>query len=246
MKRVLVVAPHPDDDVIGCGGSIVKHLQNGNDVHVVYCTDTTDIDTATMSREDYRLQRLPEIRVAAVTLGLKPENLTILDHAPWKFDPERLRFDILQVTRQVKPSILYIPHEKDSHIDHQIASIAAQHAVGMAPAPWFREHGDKDTCQAVEVVLGYEVWTALEKPTYFEELSEDQLEKAIRALHEHRTQETYKYDRAMRGRAMYRGAMQEGPLASGLAEGFLLLGVASSALALTNKGAKHAQAESIL
>ena len=35
MKSILVIAAHPDDEVLGCGGTIVKHIQNGDEVHVL-------------------------------------------------------------------------------------------------------------------------------------------------------------------------------------------------------------------
>ena len=38
MSNVLVIAPHPDDEVLGVGGTILRHLDNGDDVHVVICT----------------------------------------------------------------------------------------------------------------------------------------------------------------------------------------------------------------
>lgn len=247
MKQVLVIAPHPDDDIIGCGGSIIKHIENGNEVHITYCTDTTDIDCAHMSCSEYYKKRIAEIHAAAKTLGLKKSDYTILTHAPWKFDAEKLRFDFLEIIREVKPNLLYIPHQEDGHIDHQIASIAAQYAATMAPSPWFRAFGDEDTCPPIDVVLAYEVWTPLQRPTYFEDISEKQLKKAIAALQEHRhTQETHKYGPAMRGRAMYRGAMHEGELGSSFAEAFQILSLRSSYLDIANKETHHNKADSIL
>ncbi|MBT6751868.1 MAG: PIG-L family deacetylase, partial [Desulfobacula sp.] len=35
----LIFAPHPDDEVIGCGGAIIKHVENNDDVHVIILTD---------------------------------------------------------------------------------------------------------------------------------------------------------------------------------------------------------------
>ena len=38
MENIIVFAPHPDDDIIGCGGSIARQLQQGNKVSIVYLT----------------------------------------------------------------------------------------------------------------------------------------------------------------------------------------------------------------
>ena len=39
MKNVLVIAAHPDDEVIGCGGTIAKHKRTGDKIHLLYMTD---------------------------------------------------------------------------------------------------------------------------------------------------------------------------------------------------------------
>ena len=38
MRRVLVISPHPDDDVIGCGGTLRRHVLDGDEVRVIYLT----------------------------------------------------------------------------------------------------------------------------------------------------------------------------------------------------------------
>ncbi|GAH34396.1 unnamed protein product, partial [marine sediment metagenome] len=37
--KIVVFAPHPDDEIFGCGGSILKWMDEGYDVHIVYVTD---------------------------------------------------------------------------------------------------------------------------------------------------------------------------------------------------------------
>ena len=38
-KRIMVIAPHPDDDIIGAGGTLIKAKENGSDIHIVYVTN---------------------------------------------------------------------------------------------------------------------------------------------------------------------------------------------------------------
>lgn len=64
MKRVLVFSPHPDDDVIGSGGSIAKHIHNGNNVAVVFMT-SGDIGSLIHASNDMVLIRESEARKAA-------------------------------------------------------------------------------------------------------------------------------------------------------------------------------------
>ena len=62
-ERVLVFAPHPDDDVLGCGGQIIEHVAHGNRVWIVYCSDTRGVGVFGMPEYD-RLQ-LSEILAMA-------------------------------------------------------------------------------------------------------------------------------------------------------------------------------------
>lgn len=221
-ERVLVFAPHPDDELIGCGGSIVKHLRAGREVFVVFAGDTTAVDCAFMSREDYAAGRQAEIPRVARVIGVPEKNLLFLNEDPWHYSEERLRFAFLEVVRKVKPAICYLPWNRDAHPDHKVVSQAALDAVNMAPSPWFRKYGDKDECPPVSVVLAYEVWAPIESPSYLEPLADDVLEAKMAALREYRTQEVGKYEHAYRGMNAYRGAMHEGGIALH-AEAFVVL-----------------------
>lgn len=220
--KVLVFAPHPDDEVIGCGGSIIKHLQQGNEVFVVFVGDTTGIDCNFLKPEEYSRQRKIEIKKAISLLGLKEDNIIILQEDPWHYNEERLRIEFLDIVRKTKPHVCYIPHLHDGHVDHQVVNKAALEAINMAPSPWFQKYGDKNTCPLVQTVLGYEIWTPIESPNYFEPLGDDILEKKMTALQAYQTQEVDKYEHAYRGINAYRGAMHEGEI-SKYAEAFQII-----------------------
>lgn len=70
MKKILVFAPHPDDDVIGCGGSIAKHTKQGSKVTVVYMT-SGDAGSLNYSKEELAQIREKEARSAAEILGVE-------------------------------------------------------------------------------------------------------------------------------------------------------------------------------
>ncbi len=70
MARVLVFAPHPDDDIIGCGGSIAKHVRGGSDVTVVYMT-SGDAGSLKYSKGELAKMREAEAKNAAKVLGVK-------------------------------------------------------------------------------------------------------------------------------------------------------------------------------
>jgi LmbE family N-acetylglucosaminyl deacetylase len=66
--QALVVAPHPDDDVIGCGGSIIRHIRRGHTVTVVYMT-SGEAGSLVHPKEELRLIREAEAREAASLMG---------------------------------------------------------------------------------------------------------------------------------------------------------------------------------
>lgn len=226
-KRVLVFAAHPDDDGIGCGGSMIKHIQAGNEVFVIYAGDTGGIDCSFLDPEEYARRQKEETYKAAEVIGLKKENLTLLEHHPWKYSEENLRLEFLAEVRRIKPDICYIPHVRDAHVDHQAVSRAAINAINMAPSPWFRKYGDNDPVPVPKIVLAYEVWTPIEAPVYLEPLSSEVLELKMASLRERKTQEVHKYERAYRGVNTFRAAMNEGPVEE-YAEAFQIVKVVGS------------------
>lgn len=207
--RILVVAPHPDDDLIGCGGSMAMHLKKGNEVFVIYVTNG-DAECRQFQPDDFTKIRKEETLKAGRCLGLKAENLFFLDEKPWRLNEERIRFKLLDLVRRIRPDVCYIPHAADSHLDHQIVSRAALDAINMAPSKWFRQYGSTtEKFFSVSVILAYEVWSPLRAPNYFEDIAPF-LEKKMEALREHKTQAVAKYEHAYRGMNAFRGAMHEG------------------------------------
>lgn len=218
--KILVVAPHPDDDLIGCGGSIAKHLKNGYEVFVAYVT-YGDAECSEFKSEEFTKIRKQETLEAASVIGLEEENLFFLEEKPWRLNEERIRFKLLELIRHVQPSVCYIPHATDAHVDHRIVGQIALDAIVMAPSKWFREYRSVIDPLPNAVVLAYEVWTPLTSPNYIEDINEF-MEIKLAALKQHRTQAVDKYVSAYRGMNAFRGAMTGGRKDS-FAEAFQVL-----------------------
>ncbi|MDI6602650.1 MAG: PIG-L family deacetylase [Patescibacteria group bacterium] len=206
--RILVIAPHPDDDLIGCGGSMAMHLEKGNEVFVIYVTNG-DAACQQFPPDEFTKIRKEETLNAGRCLGLKVENLFFLDEQPWRINEEKTRFELLDLIRQIRPDVCYIPHSSDAHLDHRATHRAALEAINMAPSKWFRQYGSTvEEPFSISIILAYEVWAALMTPNYFEDITLF-LEKKMQALREHKTQATAKYEQAYRGMNAFRGAMHE-------------------------------------
>jgi len=115
--KVLVIAPHPDDEVLGCGGTIAKHAKQGDDVYLCIVTKAYTPDWS----EEFLENRPEEIGKANKILGIKATYF--LDYPTVKLDtiPQKELIEaISKVVYEVKPDILYIPHKGDLNKDHRL------------------------------------------------------------------------------------------------------------------------------
>lgn len=212
VERVLVFAPHPDDDVLGCGGQIIEHVARGDEVHILYCSDTRGVGV--FGIPEYDDLQLPEIYAMAGALGVPRERVIILNETPVKYRLDVLYNDFLRVLREVKPSVVYLPHPMEGyrHPDHEVVYRAAKKALWIAPSGFFSKIGEEPSPRTREAWL-YEVWVPLEAmgdvPIKFKPISEETLEKKMAALRKRASQPVEDYEKAFRGLAAYRGRMRQ-------------------------------------
>lgn len=124
--RVLVIAPHPDGEVLGCGGTIAKHALGGDEVHLCVVTKAYPPEWS----EDEIKERREEVFRVNEILGIK--KTYFLDFPTVKLDtiPQKeLNQAIAQVVNEVQPDALYIPHKGDVNKDHRLVFDAAMVAV---------------------------------------------------------------------------------------------------------------------
>ena len=115
MKRIVVIAPHPDDEVLGCGATISKYVHNGYEVFVVVATKGIP--------EMYSKESVAKVRKEAREihefLGIK--DTIFLDFPAPRLNvfPEcEISLAFSDILKTIKPSILFIPHPSDLHQDH--------------------------------------------------------------------------------------------------------------------------------
>lgn len=201
--NVLVFSPHPDDDIIGCGGSIARHIQKGNHVAIVYMT-SGEFGSLEHLPED--LARIREVEAAEAARSLGVTALTFLRNhdGDLKYNKENLH-RIASLIRAKKPTLIYLPHSHDSVPDHQTTHRLVMEGCRRAAGPWFPEYGQQPW--QVETILGYEVWTPIQSVGHSEDIS-NFISAKLEALQMHRTQTKFiKYDDAIQGLNRYRGIM---------------------------------------
>jgi len=121
--KILVISPHPDDETLGCGGTILKHKDVGDKIHWLIITN---IDVRNGWKKDTVEERKKEIETVAEMYGF--EKTFKLDYPTAKLDTipiQKIIKSISKVILEVKPEIIYLPNRSDVHTDHQITFKAA-------------------------------------------------------------------------------------------------------------------------
>ena len=126
MKKLLVIAPHPDDEILGCGGTMIKNIKAGNEVYVCVVTKgyppLFNEQRTALNRED-TIACHKAIGVKA-TFYLDFPSTQLETIARSDFNGK-----ILEVVRDLVPDEVYIPHWGDMQKDHQMVAEACMVAV---------------------------------------------------------------------------------------------------------------------
>ena len=124
--RVLIIAPHPDDEIIGVGGTIAKRAKAGDEVYVCIVTR----GKSPLFNSDFIEQGRRECREADAKLGVKETIFLDFPAVMLETIPRyELNGKVAEVVQNIKPEEVYIPHRGDMQIDHQMVVDAAMVAV---------------------------------------------------------------------------------------------------------------------
>ena len=124
--RVLIIAPHPDDEIIGVGGTIAKRAKAGDEVYVCIVTK----GKSPLFNPDFIEQGRRECREADAKLGVKETIFVDFPAVMLETIPRyELNGKVAEVVQNIKPEEVYIPHRGDMQIDHQMVVDAAMVAV---------------------------------------------------------------------------------------------------------------------
>lgn len=131
LVTALVVAPHPDDETLGCGGTLLKHKARGDTIHWLMVTgmsEATSYTKETISRRQEQIKKVSQLYGFDSVHSLDFPT-TQLDIIPLS----KLLTPIGEVFHKVGPSTIYLPNRSDAHSDHRITFAAAYSCT-----KWFR------------------------------------------------------------------------------------------------------------
>ncbi len=153
-RNVLVLSPHPDDEVIGCGGTLIQLVQAGARVTILQATDGSAAFALRSADEATRRGvRLREAEAVASALGAQ-------ELVCWREDNHRFRFDDRRAAElrawldSHRPALVFTPFVTDAHEDHLTLNRMLGRALAGLPAA-----GDTR-------VVGYEVWSLVPATHY--------------------------------------------------------------------------------
>jgi len=115
MNKILVVAVYPDDETLGCGGTLLKHKANGDEIYWLIITGLDD-------RFDEKIIKKREEEIIKVSKMYNFDDIYKLDFPTMKVDElsmSKLISKISKVFNQVQPNIIYLPFKNDVHSDHR-------------------------------------------------------------------------------------------------------------------------------
>ncbi|HST06132.1 MAG TPA: PIG-L family deacetylase [Chloroflexia bacterium] len=193
---VLVIAPHPDDETLGCGGALIRHVERGDDVRAVFLT-SGELGLKQMPPDEAWRIRESEALQAAQVLGLA--DLHFLRCPDWFLSDhiEQAASLLRPLLLQYQPELIYGPHPLEWHPDHK-AALPVLNTALHPPYP------------AAPLIRTYEVWTPLTEFEHVEDIT-GCMEQKLNAVRCYASQLTeLHYDRAIEGLNAYRGEMAAG------------------------------------
>lgn len=147
-NRVLVLSPHPDDDIIGCGGTLHLLSKKGVSLRSICMTDGRKGDVGRYSENDLVKTRYHEARRAAEIIGI--EDMIFFNERDGGLKPAKsVVLRLLDEIRGFRPSSILFPSVIDAHPDHT----ATTHIICKAISSM---KGELPLC------IQYEVWTPIE------------------------------------------------------------------------------------
>jgi len=183
-KKILIISPHADDEILGCGGTISKYTKMGIDISVLILTNANKGAPEIFSKNDIQAIR-KESKSANKFIGTKKlffENLpglTLNQYPIYKISEL-----INKYISNIKPEIVFIPSPNDLHLDHKIIFNASKVSLRF------------NKKSSIKKILSYEVLSETEwnenensfSPNYFVKLNESDVNNKVKSFLKYKSQ----------------------------------------------------------
>jgi len=116
--KVVVISAHPDDEALGCGGSLLKHKANGDEVFWVIITNVFENQGFSKQRVDSRQAEIEKVKTMVGFSGVYK-----LDYPTMSLDNNSINTMIPKIStlfNEIKPEVIYVMNRSDAHSDHRV------------------------------------------------------------------------------------------------------------------------------
>ncbi|MBN1405325.1 MAG: PIG-L family deacetylase [Candidatus Omnitrophica bacterium] len=177
MSKVLVLAVHPDDETLGCGGTLLKHKKSGDSIH--WLISTSAKESQGFAKQDI-IKREKEIECVGKMFGFTTvTRLGISAAGADELPTSVLVKKISKVFNDIKPEVIYLPFMKDVHSDHRVIFEAAYSCIKTFRYPFIKTVLMMETISETELALNMDKETFV--PNYFVDISRF-MDKKIRIM----------------------------------------------------------------
>lgn len=136
-QDAIVFSPHPDDETLGCGGTVISKRQRGAVVDMVFMTDGSGSHPGLISAEDLGRQRRREGMAATASLGVEAQHVTWLGFPDGGLAQhhEQAVLQASELLRQRRPSQVFVPFSQHEHPDHSETQVVVREALVKTGTP---------------------------------------------------------------------------------------------------------------
>jgi LmbE family N-acetylglucosaminyl deacetylase len=137
MNKVIVISAHPDDETLGAGGTLLKHISEGDDINWLIVTDVFEEQGFSKQRV---ISRKLEIEKVTKIYGFS--NVFKLGYPTMKLNDTILHELIGQISKifqDLKPEIIYVMNRSDAHSDHRIVFDAVMSCTKSFRYPYIKK-----------------------------------------------------------------------------------------------------------
>jgi LmbE family N-acetylglucosaminyl deacetylase len=205
-KKIIVFSPHPDDDAIGMGGTIIELVKNGNKVLCVYITSGVSARNAVkgdMPVEEKEKIRRTEAERASKILGANIHFLNIPYFHGLTVKNEHVE-KIIKLLEKENPDVIFAPHKHERHPTHKASMSIVLRAL------------ERCNLTNLNEIWFYEIVTPIRTPNIIITFGKEVMEKKIEAIKAHKSQiDRRRYDIGIKGLNTFRGILKDSILGVG-------------------------------
>jgi len=158
--KILIIAPHPDDEVIACGGLMLKY----HDQIDVLCVNSSGVKykTDTLSAEELAQIRCDDFVEVMKKAGIKKYHITKIWGIPPMINQIKKHFNEYSANFKFKEyDYIFVPHSQDNHVEHRYVGNKLLKKLLL-------KSGFKHNLKIVR----YELWSPMPNPNYYEDITE--------------------------------------------------------------------------